>query len=323
MSEEAPAPSAFKVRFWGTRGSLPVALTARETRAKLLTALTGAIGRGLDTPEKLADYVDRELAFGGYSSCVELDLGRPPFVILDMGSGARPLGQRLLRRYGWGSPQTYHVFMSHLHWDHIMGFPFFAPAYAPGNRIVIYGCHAAIEDAFRGQQTAPYFPVDFSRLAADIKFKRLACDRSLELAGLRVTPRLQLHPGDSYGYRFEAGGKSVVYSTDSEHKLESSAERDGFVEFFRAADLVIFDAMYSLADAMSVKADWGHSSNVVGVELCQAAGAKRLCLFHHEPAFDDGHLSNVLRETRRLEKVTRGGHEVEVICAYDGLEIEL
>jgi phosphoribosyl 1,2-cyclic phosphodiesterase len=318
-----------KVRFWGTRGSIPVSVTAPDIRAKLLAALAGAVGRSLDTPQKIEDYVDRQLGFeiagtfGGHSSCVELTAGDSSHVILDMGSGARPLGQHLLEKYGPDAPRTYHVFMSHLHWDHIMGFPFFGPVYVPGNRIVIHGCHAGIEEAFRRQQAEPSFPVEFSQLAADVEFRRLTPGESYDIAGLTVTPKLQLHAGDSYGYRLEAGGKCVVYSTDSEHRLDNQAEREGFIEFFGRADLVIFDAMYSLFEAISVKADWGHSSNIVGVELAQAARAKRLALFHHEPAFDDTRVASVLRETRRFEEITRDGHQLEVIAAYDGLELEV
>ena len=318
-----------KVRFWGTRGSIPVSVTARDIRAKLIAALSGAVGRALDTPEKIASYVDHELGFeiagtfGGHSSCVQLTVAGSPHVILDMGSGARPLGQHFLEQHGPAAPQTYHVFMSHLHWDHIMGFPFFGPVYVPGNRIIVHGCHARLEEAFRRQQAEPSFPVDFSQLAADVEFRHLEPGVSHDIGGVRVTPKLQLHGGDSYGYRFEAGGKSVVYSTDSEHRLDNEAERSGFVEFFGQADLVIFDAMYSLFEAISVKADWGHSSNIVGVELAQAARAKTLCLFHHEPAFDDGRVASVLKETRRFEEITRDGHSLEVIAAYDGLELEV
>ena len=161
-----------------------------------------------------------------------------------------------MARHGFASPQTYHIFMSHLHWDHIMGFPLFTPAYIPGNRIRIYGCHDVLEEAFRRQHGAPSFPVEFDQLAAQIEFIRLEPGRSYDVAGLSVRAMLQAHSGDSYGYRFEHGGKSVVYSTDSEHKLEDQELTNAFVEFFRNADLVIFDAMYALADAVSVKADW-------------------------------------------------------------------
>ena len=318
-----------KVRFWGTRGSIPVSVTAPEIRRKLITALSGSIGRNLDSVEAIERYVDEELGFdvrgtfGGHSSCVELETGGSEHVIFDMGSGARPLGQSLLQRHGAGAPQTYHVFMSHVHWDHIMGFPFFAPVYIPGNRIVIHGCHAVLEEAFRRQQAAPSFPVDFSQLAATIEFDRLEPGKAQTIAGLGVTPKLQRHEGDSYGYRVEAQGKRLVYTTDSEHRVGDVDERAAFIEFFRGADLVIFDAMYALADAISVKADWGHSSNIVGVELCQAAQVRCLCMYHHEPAYDDQRIAQVLQETRRFEEITRDGHRLEVISAYDGLELEL
>ena len=134
---------------------------------------------------------------------------------------------------------------------------------------------------------------------------------------------LQRHAGDSYGYRFTAAHKTVVYSTDSEHTLTDLAETQRFVEFFRDADLVVFDAMYSLADSISVKADWGHSSNVVGVELCQLAGARHLCLFHHEPVNDDAAIDRLCHEAQRLEEITRLGEQLEILAAYDGLEIDL
>jgi ribonuclease BN (tRNA processing enzyme) len=163
--------------------------------------------------------------------------------------------------------------------------------------------------------------VDFSRLQASIEFVRLETGRRYDIAGLSVTAKRQRHSGDSYGYRFERGGKIVVYSTDSEHKMDDPAEADEFIEFFRDADLVIFDAMYSLADAITVKEDWGHSSNVVGVELCQRARARHLCLFHHEPVNDDEQIARVLGETRRLEEVTHTGHRLTISAAYDGMEI--
>jgi phosphoribosyl 1,2-cyclic phosphodiesterase len=213
--------------------------------------------------------------------------------------------------------------MSHVHWDHIMGFPFFTPAYIPGNRIRIYGGHEELEVAFRRQQAAPSFPVDFGTLAADFEFVRLQPGRQYDIAGMQVSIMLQRHSGDSYGYRFTSDGRTVVYTTDSEHALEDAKETSVYVNFFRDADLVVFDAMYSLADAISIKADWGHSSNIVGVELCQLAGARQLCLFHHEPIHGDAAIDRLLAETRRYEEITRSGRPLLVTAAYDGMEIAL
>ena len=317
-----------RVRFWGTRGSIPVGLTAADIRDKLAQALLAASGRRFASYGEAHAFAEGELPFslghtyGGHSSCVELETGHEEYFVCDMGSGARAFGAHVLARQG-GRPAAINVFMSHVHWDHIMGFPFFGPAYVPRTRIRIYGCHDILEQAFRLQQAPPCFPVAFDQLGAAIEFVKLVPGQTREVSGLSVTPLLQRHSGDSFGFRFASQGKSVVYSTDSEHKLEERSETERFVAFFRDADLVIFDAMYSLADAISVKADWGHSSNVIGVELCQMARARHLVLFHHEPANSDTAIEGLLRDARRLEELTRGAQQLRISAAHDGLEIEL
>jgi phosphoribosyl 1,2-cyclic phosphodiesterase len=317
-----------RVRFWGTRGSIPVALTAADVRDKLAQALVQASGRTFDSYEEAHAFASSELdfsvthTFGGHTPCVELEVPGDEYFVCDMGSGARPFGVHVLAKQA-RRPATINIFMSHVHWDHIMGFPFLGPAYVPGTKIRIHGCHDVLEQAFRLQQSPPCFPVEFSQLGASIEFVRLEPDKPHVIDGVTVTPHLQLHGGDSYGYRFEHGGRSVIYSTDSEHKLENRTEAEAFASFFRDADLVIFDAMYALAEAISVKADWGHSSNIVGVELCQMARAKHLVLVHHEPANNDATLEGLLKEARRFEELTRGDHALKVSAAYDGLEIDL
>jgi len=316
-----------RVRFWGTRGSIPVSLTWRDVRDRLVQALMRANGQDLSTPEKAYAFAEKHLdfalthTFGGHTSCVEFDPGADEYFVCDMGSGARAFGAHVLARQA-GRPATVNIFMSHVHWDHILGFPFFGPAYSPQCRLRIYGCNDMVELAMRRQQDAPSFPVPFSQLAARIEFKTLEPGRAQEISGIEVTPWLQSHSGDSFGFRFRVGDKALVYSTDCEHKL-GKEEVAAYREHFRDADLVIFDAMYSLADAVSVKADWGHSSNVIGVELCQLARAKRLALYHHEPANSDTAIEQIFRETLRFEELTRNGPALEVIAAYDGLEIDL
>jgi phosphoribosyl 1,2-cyclic phosphodiesterase len=320
---------AMRVKFWGTRGSIPVAFDSASLKERLARALVAASGKDVGTLDKARAWLDREQAFelghtfGGDSPCVQLDAGSPEYVLCDLGTGARVFANRVLQRHGAGEGHVFHVFMSHLHWDHIMGFPFFTPAYLAGNRIVIYGCHRELEQAFRRQHAAPCFPVPFERLGARIEFVTLEPGRAHEIAGWTVTPRRQDHSGDSFGYRFARDGRSIVYSTDSEYKLDNTADTEAVTAFFRDADLVIFDAMYSLADTVSVKEDWGHSSNVVGVELCQLARAKHLVLFHHEPANSDEKIASIWRETQRFEEITRNGVPLRVSAAYDGLEIPL
>jgi phosphoribosyl 1,2-cyclic phosphodiesterase len=321
------------IRFWGTRGSLPVALTAAELSQRMAEALHAAsrTGARFESAEQALEWLEATLPFaaratyGGASSCVQVDGVAPPdeYLVCDAGSGLRGFGHRVLSQQQ-GRPSTLHLLMSHPHWDHVMGFPFYTPVYIPGHRVRIYGGHDCLEQAFRNQHSAPGFPVDFSQLGASIEFIRLRPGEPCEIAGAKVSILPQLHAGDSYGYRIEHAGRVFVYSTDSEHKLDDRAQVESFVEFFREADLVVFDAMYSLADAISVKEDWGHSSNIVGVELCQMAGVRHLVMYHHEPIHSDARIDGVLAETRRFEELTREDRPaLQVSAAWDGLEIDL
>ena len=314
------------VRFWGTRGSLPAPVGHLAVRAKIRDALLAAQQRGLSSANDIDEFIDRELPFstrgtyGGNTSCVEIVSGGDESILCDLGSGAREFGNSMLQR-GLAQNHCYNVFLSHLHWDHIMGFPFFTPAYIAGNLIRIHGCHQTIREAMLRQQSDPCFPVAFETLGAKIEFVELQPGIEYQIAGLSVTAIEQFHSGHSYGYRFTANGKTIVYSTDCEHKTGAIDPSYPFVEFYRDADLLIFDAMYSLTDTISVKEDWGHSSNIVAVELAQMARVKRLVMFHHEPAFDDRVVEQVLTETIRFEEISRQGHKVEIMCAYDGLEL--
>lgn len=308
---------------------MPVALGGQGVQSKVFKALQIANGRSFADDAEIEAFMNEELrfpvrsGFGGNSSCVEIEAGQGEYIICDMGSGLREMAQHLMARHGPDAPQTYNIFLSHPHWDHIMGLPFFTPAYIPGNRIRIHGCHATIDEALRKQQEDPCFPVHFDFFGADIEILTLEPGETYDIAGASVRGIKQPHHGDSYGYRFEQNGKAVVYSTDGEHKLEDQAETDRFIEFYREADLLIFDAMYTLAEMISVKEDWGHSSNIIGVDLCHRAGVKHYCMFHHEPIFDDEMLQKVLEETRRYEEIMREDHQLEISTAYDGLEIQV
>lgn len=141
---------------------------------------------------------------------------------------------------------------------------------------------------------------------------------------MRVTLMEQTHSHLSYGFRFDRGGKAVIYATDSEHKLDNMASEAAVEAFFTDADLAICDTMYSLGDTVSLKQDWGHSSNVVAVDLCHAAAVRRLALFHHEPTYSDEDIHRMYEETVRYEELIRGDQRpLEVVCAYDGLRLSV
>ena len=318
------------VRFWGTRGTLPVSATASQVRSKIINVLMAASGRTFADREEAVRFLDEELYFaaaatyGGATSCVELDCSEDAYFICDMGSGLQELGRDAVRRGRYGGPRKYNFFLSHLHLDHIIGFPSFLPAYDPESEIVIHSCHDEAEQALRRQQDATFFPVSFDQCGANIRFVTLQPGDEIEIDGLRVTTMAQHHPGGSFGYRFQdRSGHAIVYSTDSEHNIDDMDKEAAFVRFFEDADLVICDTMYSLAETSSTKEHWGHSSNVVAIDLCHQARARRLALFHHDPLHDDDVIQRLHDDSIRYETLTRDGPPLEVLCAYDGLEVAL
>ena len=320
-----------KVRFYGTRGSIPSPMWHDSVRAKIKRALLQANGVDLSTEDAVDNFIDEKLPFqdkstyGGDTSCVQIDPEDGSYVLCDAGTGLRRFGNHMLDLHG-EEPQEYHILMSHLHWDHIMGFPFFSPAYMPGNKIHLHSCHDTAEQAFRNQHSWPGFPVPFDHLESEIIFHCHEPGVPFDVAGFSVNTIEQYHGGRSYGYRLDGYGKSVVYSTDSEHKKFAVTQDYPFVSFFKEADLLIFDAQYSLADAISIKEDWGHSSSIIGVELAQLAQVKRLCLFHHEPNFDDVMLTKLYDDTIRYENMDDEGyksHKLQVLSSYDGLVLDV
>ncbi len=318
------------VRFWGTRGSLPVAGRADAVQAKVARALVAARGRKFADEAEAAAFAAETLdfatygAYGGATACIEIEGAAQAFFVCDMGSGLREFGIDAFRRCAAGHPKVFHIFLSHMHWDHIMGFPFFGPAFDPSCAIVVHTAHADAETALRRQQEEISFPVSFDALGADIRFQAHTPGETAVVDGVEVTLIGQHHSHESYGFRFAVGGRSIVYSTDSEHKLEDRASEAAFEAFFADADLVICDTMYSLGDTVSLKQDWGHASNVAAVDLCHGAAAKRLVLFHHEPTYSDEDIQRMHAESVRYEEIARAGRPaLDVTCAYDGLEIEL
>lgn len=314
-----------EVYFWGTRGSLPASFKHSAATQKLREVFKRARGKDLASDEKLEGFLE-ELPFylrgtyGTNTPCVEIRGGEAP-VLCDAGSGLRDFAVEMMSRED-GSPKEYHLFMSHYHWDHIMGFPFFTPAYIPGHTIHIYGCHEDNAFALRRQQEQPSFPVPIDIMGAQLYFHQLEPDREYAIAGFKVRAIEQNHPGVSYGYRFEKDGQSVVYSTDSEHTPAANAEDYPFIEFFRDADVLIFDAQYELFEHIEAKVNWGHSSNVTGVELAVRSGAKRLCLFHNEHTATDQVLEGFELETVNYLSIYAKDYPLEVRVAYDGLRID-
>ena len=325
------------VYFWGTRGSLPASITAETVRVKIIKAIKAANSHQFANDEEIEQFVNKELPFpvrgsyGNNTPCVEIR-GGEEYVICDAGTGLRDLGNYHMKMAEQGRNNknaVFNILISHLHWDHIQGFPFFIPAYIPGNQIRIYGFHKDIEEVFVRQQRDPHFPVPLKNVSSDIQFVVLTEGEEYEIGGFHVKGIRQNHPGVSYGYRFERAGKTIVYSSDAEHKTswDQTARDDNypFLEFFKEADLLIFDAQYDWNEQVNSKDDWGHSSWAAAVELSVKANVKHVCLFHNEPTYDDDRLEVLLEDTRNYLKIYNDHqyHPLKIDLAYDGLEIEV
>jgi phosphoribosyl 1,2-cyclic phosphodiesterase len=318
------------LKFWGTRGSIPRPQSSVQVRDRIRAILNVAEPEDIRTPADVDAFINGgcrgalPTVYGGNTSCVQLSEEGGPSLLIDLGSGARDYASHVMRTTGPVAPEPFHVLMSHFHWDHIMGFPFFMPAYIPGNVINIYSCHDNVEEAFRRQHGAPSFPVPFDVLGSEIRFHLIEPNRRHEINGFSVTPRELTHPGRAFGYRIERDGRRVVYASDAEHKPEMISDDYPYLDWIRAADVLVFDAQYSLAEMTSVKEDWGHSSNVVGVELALMGDVKHLLFFHHEPLNDDERIDQIVQEARRIEEIMRRDKApLRITGAYDGLDLKL
>ena len=288
------------VKFWGTRGSLP-------------------------TPSSWTR------VYGGNTACVEVRFDDTVF-ICDAGSGIRELGKDLLARSR--RPKVLHLLITHTHWDHIQGFPFFTPAYMRDNEIRIYGESAEDNSPYRllsGQMSSDYFPVSFRDLGASVIPDFLDNGRK-EVGGVTVRSLPLNHPGGCHGYIFEKDGCKIVYATDNELEIQAGEAFPDFnnegnlrsmpetlVEAIRGADLLIADAQYDEKE-YSTKRGWGHSSCYSVTDLGIRADVKNLALFHHDPESTDEAIDVKIQTClRRAEKY---GGKLTIFAAREGVEMK-
>ena len=293
--------SAF-VRFWGTRGSIPT--PGHATRK-----------------------------YGGNTSCVELRT-KDALFICDGGTGLRELGLDLMRR---GLEKIVgHLFFSHMHWDHIQGFPFFVPIYDARNTFYVYGHKPGDRRTYAllsGQMSGDYFPVDFSELKSRLVAADLSAQGSREIDGVRVSCFEQKHPGVSHAFSFVTDRFKVVYATDHELDLllpdpkasveDPALKRElprALIEFIRDADLLISDAQYTDAE-YPAKVGWGHPRATTAVDLAVAAGVKQLALYHHDPMHTDEDIESLVDVCRK--RAEQAGASLVVFAAREGIELKV
>jgi len=279
--------------------------------SKIESVLRKAVEVGFSDMSRVAEFV-KDMPWhihrtaGGDTSCVELEAGGV-LLILDAGTGIRRLGLELMRRCS-GNSINAHILLSHTHWDHICGFPFFAPAYVPGNSITLYGPQSMLEHRFRLQQESQFFPVSLAAMGADIQFMPLEKQGRFNIGEVEIETFPLDHPGGCLAYRVSHNGTALLYATDSEYQDLTQSAMQPYLDFFRGADVLIFDAQYTTLESIE-KQDWGHSTALVGVEIALRAGVKNLVFTHHD--------------SKRYLEIQGGDRQLTLHMAYEGFEIKL
>jgi len=272
---------AMKVTFWGTRGS--IAVPGRDTAL-----------------------------YGGNTTCLQVELGTEETVIIDAGTGIRRLGERLLKENGH---KSIHLLMTHVHWDHIIGFPFFGPALSSEIDMYVDGhprCMNGLKHTFDTPMGGGFFPIRLEDIRARMTFLKTVSRKALELEGAVIDSMPLKHPQGSLGFRFRGGGRTFVFFTDNE--LRDEKEVDRYVRFCEGADLLIHDAQYT-PEEIGTKQGWGHSDYEKALDLAHKAGVRRLVLFHHDPGHSDADLEGA--EVLCREAVSGRGWDMTVEAARE------
>jgi len=322
----APGETELNIRFWGVRGSLPTPIQSDEMEDKIRAVLQKATPADIVTHESIDQFLARlspaeKGTFGGNSSCVSVENGED-IVALDAGSGLRSLGQYLMRLGRKFAERPFAILLSHFHWDHIMGFPFFGPSFVSGNRILIYSAADEAKGYFQVQQTNPFFPVGLDLLGAELEFHRVPLEEPFAFGSFTVSALTLNHPAGSTGYRLNTDKGSVVYMTDTEIETTPIADLNKIGEFAQGADLAIVDSQYTILQTIE-KIAWGHSTVYRFIDLLHDRDVRRVAMFHYDPQTGDEQIEEELEAARGYLRATYPDTKMEVLAAREGWCIEL
>jgi phosphoribosyl 1,2-cyclic phosphodiesterase len=290
------------IELWGVRGSLPSPTGNAEYRLKLREILQMAVEKKVSSPADIELFLSAlphslQYVYGGNTTCVSVQSKSGRLYILDCGTGVRTLGDILMKGKSAKGQEKIDIFITHTHWDHIQGVPFFKPLYIPGNEVTFYSGIPDLHDRLKYQQTERFFPVPFDAMAAGRNFMLMTEGTTLQLEeGLTVECCRIKHPGGSMAYRFTENGKSFVFATDAEFNGEYLEQMKPAQDaFFTDAELLIIDSQYTLNEAFK-KFDWGHTSYTMAVNCAVRWNTHHLVLTHHEPAYFDDKLETIASE---------------------------
>jgi len=258
--------------------------------------------------------------YGGNTSCVAVEVGDEAPIVLDLGTGLRPLGHDLEERFGFDAPIALTAFLTHLHWDHIIGLPFCRPILRLGGKMAVYGPaqDGPLCEVMDRVVVPPFFPVQVNELHGSVEFREVG-DDVLAVGSAKVVVRRVPHVGSTLGFRIEAGGRSLAYVSDHQAPDDRQSIDEAVLELCDGADVLIHDAQYT-DEEFAAKATWGHSTVSYAVHVAAEAGARELVLYHHDPLHDDDEMDRIVECARMAPGASRLD---SVVGAAEGLSLDL
>ena len=318
-----------KIKLWGVRGSIPTTLSSKYIEEKIVTALTIAKPGDISSEDSVREFVSNlplsvKGTYGGNTTCIEVMTSSEELIIIDCGSGIINLGKEMLEGdFGEGKGVA-NIFLTHTHWDHIHGMPFFSPMFIKGNRFNFYSPVPDLRERIEYQPVKTHFPVTFDDLEASKKFFAVKPDETFYINDIKIYTKSMPHPGGSYGIRIEDRGKIFVYTSDCEFNVNEMDDISAYEDFFKDADLLIFDTQYTFQESLLDKTSWGHSSASIAIDIAVRHEAKRLALFHHDPSYSDDKLNTILSNARAYINANRKIKDDFITeIAYEGMTVDL
>lgn len=317
------------VQLWGVRGSCPSPQSNNEYRAKLVSILMRSLEEGIGSTEEIVSFIESlpeelQYNYGGNTTCATVQSDSGKLYIIDCGTGLRPLGDELMKGPCGKGKGELTFLMTHYHWDHIQGLPFFKPIYIPGNHLHFYSPYKNQEEYLNGQMSAPYFPATFNGTPSVKSFTHLDAKerKPLQLEDDLVVEFHPLkHPGGSFAYKFIQNGKTFIFATDAEFTGEAFEKPGTEKDFFNGADVLVLDAQYTLDEAF-MKIDWGHTGYTMAVNCGTRWNIKHLVMTHHEPAYSDFKLKENFELALQHQKYT-DNLDMKISMAREGMTFKL
>ncbi len=321
-----------KAKFWGVRGSLPTPLEPSVIEKRLKDVLEGFFDKGFKSKKQIGEYlsqlpIESMGGYGGNTTACEISTKKTS-ILIDGGSGIKRKGYELMKGPCGKGKGTVHILMTHFHWDHIIGLPFFVPIFIPGNKINLYAVQPELKQTLLTLFKKPNFPIPFEKLGAEIIFHKLKPRIPHEIGDISFTPYQLDHPDPCWGYKFTHKDHSLAYCVDTECKRADRLDLGPDLPLYLNVNTLIFDAQYTLIETLN-KVDWGHAAATIGIDISLREGIKKLVIMHYDPSASDESITKTKILTQKYleyqlkhrKKANKSVENVELIFAQEDMVV--